>query len=430
MKLSKIRLSESGEKIQYLLREQNDNTVRFVINYPGILNPNILCEATKTVILKEDVLHASFFADKLNAYWNVNDEIEDISFFRYVKTVGNPNVTAQSLATLPITAESDTKLCCTLVQNEYSSSIVITISHLCVDGSDGKYLVKKIIEAYNMISDSKDMQEFSVKNGSRGYSQVYDDISINEFLSLIKNPIKSATMQPIFHSKEEGIARMVQRVIPKELMDEARNYAKEVGASANDLLLTAYYHTYSQLEGVDPKSAMTIMSMIDLRRHCKHGESEGLCNLSGTFPTMLENGVGNTFKETLVEIVKQTAASKEDPLVGLAGVPLLHGATQTMPMGLLVMAASKIYGNMSLGLTNLGNISCDELAMGGIVPTDGLFGGPLKKKPGFQISAMSFDGKCSLCVFTKATDEDEILVKKILDGIVDQINQFVMDSKE
>jgi len=120
---------------------------------------------------------------------------------------------------------------------------------------------------------------------------------------------------------------------------------------------------------------MSVMSMMDLRRHCDDGESDGLCNMSGTFPTKLPNGVQGSFSDTLAEVAAQTRAAKENPLAGMDGMPLIHGAVRTMPMKVLLLVAGKVYGSFSLGLTNLGNIDCKTLAMGDMVPTEGLFGG-------------------------------------------------------
>ena len=110
------------------------------------------------------------------------------------------------------------------------------------------------------------------------------------------------------------------------------------------------------------------------------------------------------------------------------GMPLIHGAVRTMPMKVLLLIAGKIYGSFSLGLTNLGNIDCKMLAMGEIVPTEGLFGGPLKKKPGMQVSAASFDGACSLCIVGQYTKEDAKLLDSFLNTIAAEITEYAKES--
>jgi len=220
---------------------------------------------------------------------------------------------------------------------------------------------------------------------------------------------------------------MVRTVIDADTMSAARRRAKGDGATANDLLLTAVYRAYAQMPQVDSNAPMSVMSMMDLRRHCDDGESDGLCNMSGTFPTKLSNGVQGSFSDTLAEVAAQTRTAKENPLAGMDGMPLIHGAVRTMPMKVLLLIAGKIYGSFSLGLTNLGNIDCKTLAMGDMAPTEGLFGGPLKKKPGMQVSAASFDGVCSLCIAGNYNAEDVKLLDAFLNKIAAEILTYAKE---
>ena len=112
------------------------------------------------------------------------------------------------------------------------------------------------------------------------------------------------------------------------------------------------------------------------------------------------------------------------PYAGLEGMPIMHSLTRTMPIWLLQMAIGKIYGKLSLGLTNLGNLPCAAYALGDLVPSGGLFGGPLKKKPGMQISVMSFDSECTLAVVGVYTREDAALLQETLDTIEREIAAY------
>lgn len=420
----KIRIAGPGEKVQYMVHDFNDNTIRFVLHYPGIVDADILYEAAKALTGSVDILHASFYTDSIGAYWNVNKEYDDSSFFQLIETDGDPDVTAYSLSLIPITPEDQTRLRCYLVQGRETSSIALTVSHLCVDGGDGKYLLGKLAEAYRLIRETGFAKGLAVKNGSRSPEQVYKNISPKEFLSLIKNPVGEARSEFPYPQGKAGRAHMVQAVIPASVMGAARSRAKALGATVNDILLAACYRAYAALPGVEETAPMSIMSMMDLRRHCKDGESEGLCNMSGTLPTSLPDGVQGDFTATLKEIAAQTGAAKENPLAGMEGMPLMHGASRTMPMGLLLQIAGRVYGSMSIGLTNLGNVSSDSLALGELVPDRGVFGGPLKKKPAMQVSAISLDGCCSLCVVGQYTQEDGAILQGMLDSVSREIQTY------
>ena len=417
--MSKIMFAGTGEKLQYLLHEHNDNTIRFVLRYPGLIDPDLMCAAVKALILKSDILHSSFHNDALNAHWIIQEEYDDSCFFQYIRTEGDPYVTAQSLALLPVLPEGPAQLRCYLVQNEKQSAVALTISHLCVDGGDGKYLLSKLAESYGMLAETGCADELTIKNGSRAPEQIYEGLKLKEILSLLKIQDNGVKSEFPFADQNLGRWNMVYMTIPADVMAAARRRAKAAGATVNDLLLTALYEAYAAMPGVDADAPMSVMSMIDLRRHCSDGESEGLGNMSGTFPTKLMEGIGEDFSATLCQVAEQTRQMKENPLAGMDSLPLIHGVVRTMPMKLLTLVAGKVYGSFSLGLTNLGSI--DNIALGNLVPTEGLFGGPLKKKPGMQVSAASFDGTCSLCVVGQYTDADTVLLRTLLDKMANQI---------
>lgn len=141
-------------------------------------------------------------------------------------------------------------------------------------------------------------------------------------------------------------------------------------------------------------------------------------------PTALENGVPADFSETLAEIVRQTQAVKEDPVAGMGMLPMLHFVARGLPVWIQMLAAAQIYGQMPVGLTNLGNLKSEELVLGGCAPTKALFGGPLKN--GFQISIISLDGKCTLACYGQYTAEDQAHIQNTLDTIASIVAEYAM----
>ena len=304
---------------------------------------------------------------------------------------------------------------------------MIQQSHLVVDGGDGKYLIAKLVEAYNMILETGKAEALEIKDGSRAPEKVYEKLGMADMKELMSNPLSSVETAYPYPTTESGMARVTSKVISAQLMSAARKKAKAVGATANDLLVTAFYRAYAAMDGVDAAAPMSISSMMDLRRHCVDGESEGLCNMSGSFMTVLENGCTGSFADTLAAVAEQTTKVKENPLAGLEGMPIVHALARNMPMGILLELMGKIYGSAPVGVTNLGNLKCVDFALGGIVPNGGIFGGPLKKKPGMQISVISFDGECVLAVAVQCSDEDVAVLQKTLDDMVAEITAYAAE---
>lgn len=429
MALPKIIKAGGGERGQYILRDFNDNTVRFVLNYPGVVDVDILRKAIKAVVESVDVLHGTFFTEGIGAHWKLNENMDESNYFLYVETDGDPAKTANSLSLLPVYSEDKVQIHCTLVQNAEKSCVVVRMSHLVVDGGDGKYLLGKLAEAYNLIAETGNADALEIKNGSRAPEKVYDTVSKEDMKKLQKSSPSSTNIRSFYPypSEEAGRNRLVLAKLPANIMNAARKKAKGVGASVNDMMIAAAYHAYAKMEGIDAAQPMCINSTMDLRRHCKDGESEGLCNMSGSFMTVLENGCTGSFAETLATVAEQTNKVKENPLAGLEGMPIVHALARNMPMGILLEIMGKVYGTAPVGVTNLGNLKCADFALGGITPNGGIFGGPLKKKPGMQISIISFDGECVLAVAVQCSDEDVAVLQKTLDDMVAEISAYAAE---
>lgn len=426
MALPKIIKAGGGERGQFILREFNDNTVRFVLNYPGIVDVEILRKAVKAVVESVDVLHGTFFTEGIGAHWKLNENVDESNYFLYVQTDGDPTPTANSLSLMPVYSEDKVQIHCTLVQSENASCVVVRMSHLVVDGGDGKYLLGKLAEAYNLIAETGNADALQIKNGSRAPEKVYDKVSKEDMKKLQKSSPSSSDVRSFYPypTEEPGRNRLVLAKLPGDVMNAARKKAKSVGASVNDMMIAATYHAYAKMEGIDAAAPMCMNSTMDLRRHCVDGESEGLCNMSGSFMTLLEKGVQQSFSETLAIVAEQTTKVKENPLAGLEGMPIVHALARNVPIGLLLEIMGKVYGTAPVGITNLGNLKCADFALGGIVPNGGIFGGPLKKKPGMQISVISFDGECVLTVAAQCTDADAVVLQQTLNDMAAEITAY------
>lgn len=428
MKLSQIMPVGSGEKIQYLAHDFNDNTIRFILHYPGILRADILCAATHALVSSVNILHASFIPGALSAYWHINSDYVESDYFSYIASEKNPLEAALEASLHPMLPSGKVQLHCTLAEGNSECALSFNISHLCVDGSDGKYLLSKLVEAYNLIAETGSAKNLVIKNGNRAAEQIYQELSAKEYLSLMKNPISRVKSSFPFSTSETGELRIVRQMISSEIMEYAHRRAKETNATINDILLAACYRAYAALPEIDEAAPMSIMSMMDLRQHCKNGESDGLCNMSGSLPTTLEQGIGTDFSDTLAQVAALTRVAKANPLAGLEGMPLLHGVTRALPMGLLLQIAERVYGSMSIGLTNLGNIPCTSLALDGLIPDEGIFGGPLKKKPAMQISATSFDKATALSIVGEYTQTDATLLQAMLNHMTEEITDYATNN--
>ncbi len=424
MKKSRYISAGAGERMQYIAHKYNDTTIRFILQYPGLLDPDILCAAAAAVVGSVDVLHASYMAGNMVSRWRVQEKYRVADYFALAECDGDPMKTAQHLSLQTIAHKGNCQMHVTLVQGSESCAVVVRISHLVVDGGDGKYLLNKLAEAYRLIAREGSAAGLEIKQGSRSATNAYHDLTAKELKALAKPPFSGAkTDFPFADSNARGPLRMLRATIPADVMAQARIKGKTQGATVNDLLLTACYRAYAKTTG--RQGAMSISALMDLRQHCKDGISEGISNMSGGLNTELKEGVQGSFCDTLETLVAQTRAAKENPLAGLDGLPLIHAATKTLPLWLLLQAADLLYSSMSLSLTNLGNIPCEPLTMGHLKPIGGLFGGPVKQKTSVQVGTASFDGTAELTILGDFATEDLPSLNQFLDHICGEIRDYL-----
>lgn len=301
--------TDVGERMQYVAHKFNDTTMRFLLTYPGFLKPDVLSAATKAVIDRVDVLHASFVAKKSVPHWKINAQYETADYFTFEKVSQQPMERAKEIAVQPVEHAGKCQIRVALVEGTDGCIVVVRISHLISDGSDGVYLLNKLAESYRLIRQKGSADGLEVKHGNRSAVCTYSELGMKERLSLMKTPFSGVkTDYPFERPEAHGECCMLYTTIPAPVLDAARKKAKEEGASVNDLLMTACCRSYAR--ATKRQGIMSLSSMIDLRRHCKNGRSEGLSNMSGALSTVLEVIPGSSFTEDLRIIARQTKEEK------------------------------------------------------------------------------------------------------------------------
>lgn len=96
------------------------------------------------------------------------------------------------------------------------------------------------------------------------------------------------------------------------MLAAAKRRAKREEATINDILLAAYYRAYASMEGPGAANPVSIVFMMDLRRYCRNGESEGLANLSGSMPLSGMEGMPLLHKKVLLELLQKLGKEIEE----------------------------------------------------------------------------------------------------------------------
>lgn len=414
--------TEVGDQTQYLAHEFNDNTIRFVVKYPVPVDPRKLADAVKILVQRLTILHSSFNVGILGTKWIVNKTYEADNLTIASEVSGDVLSAARQAALHPIDFSGEVQIRCFLFYNEAESALTFLVGHMCADGRDAAYLLKKLTEIYNSLSAGESGDGVILKSGSRSINQCYAGDSemlsfdIDRIVSGKSHEIKSAYR---FLNEDAGTPCMAECTVSGESVARCRKLAEN--ATVNDVILAAYYRAYVRQMELSFDAPVGIASMMDLRRYIPEGDSAGVANFSGPISTSLPDGIGPDFQNTLSEVSRQTTALKDDKKAGLDLVLATQKLYKMMPFPLTVAAGEKIYSNMSIGLTNLGNLKSCDLKLENAPADELIFAGPIKRKPALQLSVSGLDGEISLCIVSQCTPEERAQLENLLQIIVSEI---------
>lgn len=415
-----------GEKTQYLSRSANDTTIRFGVVYPGQLSSALLRQAVKQLVGRLELLHSSFVAEGERLGWQPNPDWTVDQVFCCKKAEDLQGELERAMVE-PLSPFGPVQLHCTLLQGAKECALAVRVGHMCADGGDARYLLYKLLELYNCLTEGRDTAAVELKHGRRDFDQCLQGLAHTRRLSLYRLPERGVSTVFAFADTQPGQPRMVWTALPAALLGQAREKAKELRPTVNDLLLAAFYRALAAEQGLSPHTPVGIQCMMDLRRHMPQGDSLGVCNLSGFLSTSLPEGVKESFEDTLAAVCAQTCAAKQDPQAGMHEVALFSALLAMLPFKAVEKLGTMFMGNGSVGLTNLGRISVQKLAAGPLEPRRVLFGGPCKHKPSLQLAALGTGTEVCLCATLRCTEADAGQVERLLAEMRRQLEQYAAE---
>lgn len=270
--MAKILKAEMWDKMQYLFRNFYDRMVHCVQYYDGLIDPDVLKRVIVFTTEKVPVLHSSFKSNVIDPYWEVEDyKVGDILTVRE-STDLEADINAFICQSIPV--ESNVQYKMALFNKDGRSVLCMIVNHMCMDGGDFKYFMKKLAENYNKLLDGE--RDLDIKTGSRSYDQVYSKLTPEEeevARGLYKNisQVKDEHYFPLTPSSPSDVTRICRRKVGTKLFADFRKIGKALGVTVNDLMLAFYVRSLYEIGMFRDDERLTIPCMVDLRRHIVDG---------------------------------------------------------------------------------------------------------------------------------------------------------------
>ena len=419
--------AELWDKMHYLFRDFNDRMVHVELHYDFEIN----IEALKTVLIcffeKAPVLHSSFTDNRIHPYWTVKDyHIDEVLT---VKNVSEEELSDEinNFLVQYIPPEADIQMHVAVFNHSGKSTLCLVENHMCMDGGDLKYFMNALCKNYNEFVE-KGISPVDLRTGTRSYEAVYEDFSVTErkmAKGLYKNiNTKDDHAFPLTPDNIRDRSFIARRKLSAQKFDEIRAAGKKHGATINDMLLAAYFDALYKLAMFNPEDSVSISCAIDLRRHMKDDEGQGVTNQTAWMQCKVPRR-GNNIFETLDYVVRSSNQFKQDRFMGLHGLPLLSLGYKIMPLAASEEIIKVGYANPLLAMSNIGILDVQKLSLEGHEPTDGFMSGAVKYKPYVLLSATSMRKELTLSMCVRGNDEDKRIVEHFFDLLEESIDLLI-----
>ncbi len=430
--MPKTLKAEIWDKMQYLFRDFYDRMVHCVQIYDAPINvaamKNVLIWTTE----KTPILHSAFRVNAVEPYWTVEEyTIDDILKVDLECEDLEERIDRFITQTIPIDSNVQYKFAIFSDGNRWA--ICMIVNHMCMDGGDFKYFMKKLAENYNkQISGERG---FTIKTGSRALDEVYSNLSEEDkeiAKGLYKNisAVKDEHYFPLTPPGKDDHTMICKRKVDKELFDQFRAIGKNLDVTVNDMMLAFYIRALYDVGMFDKNERLSIPCMVDLRRHIEEGGANtGLTNHTGFMVCSVEKR-GETINDTLIEVLRSVRKSKDDKYIGLYSLPLLKLAYAVFPYVISETAIKIGYMNPLIGMSNIGLLNDVLLKLGDANLIYGFMTGAVKFKPYMQLALTTVKGVMTMTIAIRGNDEDKKIVEGFFDLIVKNMQDFVELNKE
>jgi NRPS condensation-like uncharacterized protein len=278
------------------------------------------------------------------------------------------------------------------------------VDHAAADGQGAKRIVSRLAKRYSEDVDAA-CDDASAASPNRSGVRLLRRFSVGTLYHELRNATPPRPTWGIPRRGDDpGRRRFEIRTVDAERFSALRAWAKQRGATVNDVALTAWYRAlFAELQPAEGVP-MAINVSFDMRRYLEDGcEIPAAMNLSSTETAMLALVDGEPFETTLSRVVRETARLKEGrPGLGQAVKLELAGHLLSLKRleGTVVepMRRGRRAGLSYPFLSNFGVIAEEDVTFGEARTTRALMLGPAGHAPFLMLGVSSYRGELSLAI--------------------------------
>ncbi len=416
--------TEMYDKVNLMCRKYMDRMARFEVDYDFLVDEEAFKNVAVCALESAPCLHSTVVRNPIAPYWRVSNY--KIDEFVFCKNVDNLEKAKEEFFSREISLSSNIQMNIGLYYNHGKTYILFIWNHMCMDGGGFKAFWADFCKAYSdyVLNGTTPI---CFATGSRKYTEVYKDMN-KSFATKAKKQFANISPRdkhrfPFENDNIENNVIIVSRQIEKEHFSKAKAFAKEQGATVNDLLVASYINALSKIANIKPEESISVSCATDLRRHIKDPSKIGYTNHVSFIHCAIDK-IGTDLTETLNLVSNKTKELKKDEFIGLHGLPLLNIGYKTMIYLQAEPVVKMFYRNPTLSISNVGAIDTHAFSLANNKPFSAFVAGAAKNKPCAVMTALSINGMLSVSMCLRGNKKDKEILEEFFTEYEKNIKSF------
>ena len=410
--------------------------IQAILKFDGRLDFDKLNRAVRLSVDAEPDFKSRFIETD-PPHWKPLENIGIVNFCS-LQVVDDIDSAVQNFVESSVNLDKDPMLNVKLLRSDQYDVLALKVNHTCCDGAGVKEYIQLLAEIYCAI-DMEDGTYIPTPRfgGRKDQNILFEHLGVTNMNSLftpgldIFKPLWPFPWEPC----GSNITCMSTRKSPVGFLDELNEYAKNIGATVNDLILTACYRAMTEMKQPIYGIPMEIPLTVDLRRYLPEHKTQAIRNFSGSVGTKLEMIINEPFKETCRRVMDMMKEIKKG-YPGLQSAIGLERIERTSFKEILsyyqaVMETKKTDSFCPLycgdrcvpTLSNVGYVSKAIIRFGGVSVKDSYILPPVVRAPGLLLMASSYNSVLSLSTgfFMSTVKREKVdrLLNKIMEELIE-----------
>ena len=403
--------AEAFDMMQYYYGTVHDPLIHCLIRFSRHVDEVALKKAVTWSENALPLLRCCFEATVRRPYWK-DQGFTAKDIVQVIEAGPNPEAQKERLLASAIDITHGPQLKIYLVREQNSDTLCIMINHMICDGAGFKEYLYLLSDLYTQCLDNMDLTP-SLEFPSRSARQLFINFSFIEKIKILfaKYDISILNNQLAYYLQgDPNNPFFVTQRISKDDLLAIKSYAKQRGATVNDMILTACIRVLHKQLG---KETIILPCPVDLRKYLPPHQKHGIGNFTGDFLCNVTLSENESFEATLIKVAGQLQQQKSSTNC-LKGVLLLEFICRLLPFHTVQKILKKTHTLPVVSFTNLGVIDKKLLCFGDIGIIDAYLTGTIKRVPYFQIAVSTYDDSCTLSSNLHGTAQDKVMIEHFL----------------